>query len=201
MLLDGGITYCKTIIIIQYQIYHKAHHLFLLPKDWRARSCGGHSAPLTDLRVTKRYFLHKSAIGIRPYELLNFSRNIFDVVPFVVYLIATLRCKKINIFFNVELRPHSVLCGMGLTFYSWLAPNEIEKEKKSNQCYSKFYIIWWGSEIKNFICRPQTAFLPIIKVSPQKFDKGNWLYHTPDSNKIMTLRELYLHTLLWVDKN
>ena len=28
--------------------------------------------------------------------------------------------------------------------------------------------------------------MPIIKVSPQKFDKGNWFCHTPDSNKIMT---------------
>ena len=42
---------------------------------------------------------------------------------------------------------------------------------------------------------------PYFQSESAIFDKGNFLYHTPNSNNLLNIRELYLHALLWVDQN
>ena len=55
-------------------------------------------------------------------------------------------------------------------------------------------------EVAKFHFSTSKRVFPYYQGESTIFDKGNYLYHTPDSNKIMNLRELYFSTHLWVDQ-
>ena len=64
---------------------------------------------------------------------------------------------------------------------------------------TKYYQVLLNKMAKHYLSTSKCIFT-YYQGESTIFDKGNFLFHTPYSNNLLNLKELYFHTLLWVDQ-